>query len=186
MDIDEVQQVVMVWWLMMWFASDEGEQKIPTQQEWLSCELAAALHEAATGEKFLFSWRHDEQGREHCWRECEWTHRLNHAMETCGTLHTIVGLLKTFIRYESQLDHDESWHTSLLKDMYEGSAIYSATTSTFVPSRRMYEDARRHLECHAINGISHENLLRLCALYGQRMRPYVMRDLAYIKQHYFW
>ena len=146
----------MVWWLILWYASDEGELEIPSEHEWLTCELIATLVEEATEEKFWYSWRHNGSGREHHHQWNEWPNVLNGEMDRCDKYHRtrfdgwnlesrFRKWLKRFVWQSFQSDSGEKGYVSELKLFHIHNTPTSFGYSRFKPHREMYDKASSEL-----------------------------------------
>ncbi len=199
-ECNEMRLAGMIWWLILWYASDGGEVYIPSEQGWLSCELGATIVEEVTGEKQWYSWRHDEFDREchHDWRE--WPEMVNAKLENCERHNhsafdgskpksMVLGLLKRFVRYRLEYGRSDMWYGSDLKVFHEHTTPIISGRSTFRPHREMYNRAMAYLRDHgSILGFDQVELLTdwIGRLGMMVMRPYVDRDVAYIKKNYQW
>lgn len=180
----------MVWWLILWFASDEGKLEIPSEQEWLTCELVAALIEESRGEKFHYSWRHDFDGseRDHPWNE--WPEKLNAMAKMMPNRRgksaekNLRVLLKRFVAYQFQSAHDEKWYDSELKHFHANTTPTTAGSSRFVPYREMAQKSILFLGTQGTD--VYTGAMKWCEKIGTLMRPYIERDVAFIKSHYYW
>lgn len=183
----EMLLAAMVWCLAVWYASDEGKAEVPSQHEWLSSELVAALVEDGTGEKFWYSWRHDRFGKEHHYQWDEWPNGLNVALgmaiwEVEGSIDTLLlRLLGKFVQYRPQRDMDERWYDSELKLFIVSSMSIPQSRALFVPSRDM---AAKSIQAIGAEGVAlYAGAMSLCLRIGSLMRPYIKRDIAYIKKY---
>lgn len=199
-ECEEMQLAAMIWWLIIWYASDEGNPEVPSEQEWLSCELVATIAEEMTGEKFQYSWRHDEFGRERHQQWDVWPEYLNRVMErfpqypqyhpgATASKCKALDLLKRFVKYQFAFERDEKWYASELRTFHRGNTPTTFGCSRFVPHREMHNRALWYLTEHMAElGFDRIELVTdwLSRIGMQIMRPYVERDIAYIKKHYSW
>ena len=186
---EEMELAGMIWWLILWHASDEGKLEIPSEQQWLSCELVAVLFEMLTGVELWFSWRHNIAGSEcqHEWNE--WPDELNEMLrmikEGDGSVYgNMPILLKRFVRYEFNSQHDEKDFVSELKLFHEDHTPRPIGRSRFVPCSEIYTQAVGGLL--RFTSAHHSDVCEWCRKIGMLMRKYIERDVAYIKAHYSW
>lgn len=198
-ECEEMRLAGMIWWLVLWYASDEGRLEIPSEQQWLACELVATLIEEVEDRKFYYSWRHDRTNREQVQEWDEWPSYVNAQLDKCRTRNpnafsdaSVEGqmrdLLKRFVQYKFSSDHDEKDWMSELKIFHEQAMANSCRQSKIVPRRELYDKADKHL-CSIKGQRSKEFWCALpswCREIGVIMRPYIERDLAYIRKHYSW
>ena len=196
---EEMRLAAMIWWLILWYASNEGELEIPSEHEWLICELAATLIEEATAKQFWYSWQHDDANHE-CTQEWDvWPDRLNTELDRCAQYNPMKfdgwdfdsrlrKYLKQFVQQTFQCAHSEKWFISRLRWFHEE---YSTTQVTinrararFTPHYEMYRRAIDELPRHTFE--QYEDACEWCRRLGIIMRKYIERDIAYIKAHYSW
>lgn len=203
-ECEDMKLAAMIWWLILWYASEEGKIEIPSEQEWLVCELVASLIEEATGEKFWYSWRYDEFEREcdHQWNE--WPERINIEINRCARHQhakfngsdpksIVRGLLKRFVQQRFAYERSEKWYDSDLKVFHENATPTTYGRSTFKPHREMHNSALAFVSIYGMRlGLDRvEPIVELITDWLARvgiciMRPYIERDVAYIKKHYSW
>lgn len=192
---EEMKLAAMVWWLILWYASDEGTTKIPTQHEWLTSELVSTVFEELTGGRIWYSWQHNEDGEEqsHPWNE--WPIWFNEEMVRCERYHRnkfdgfdtesrMRKLLKRFVYQLFQYDRSDKWYTSELVLFHENHKPFPSGRSQFKPHREMYEKAKSELFKQL--PLRYEEVCEWCRKIGTLMRPYIERDIVYIKKHYSW
>lgn len=185
----EMQLAAMLWWQIIWYASDEGKREIPSQQEWLSCELVATIVETITGTPVWFSWNHNEKGKE-VPQQRGWQHRLNQALGACPvsevSLHwkMPLELLMRFVQYEPYGDGE---YSSMLEAFHETNAMHNTSRSTFIPHQATFQKTQDYFGDKSDFSVwERMTLQRICAELGGRMKPYIDRDIAYVKKNYLW
>lgn len=191
----EMRLAAMIWWLILWYTSDEGRLEIPSEQQWLTCELVAALIEEVEGKKFYYSWRHDRTNKEQAQEWDEWPSYVNGQLDKCRAVNpnafgatAIEGrlrdLIKRFARYKVERVHSEKDWMSELRIFHEQIAAKLCRRSTCIPDREMHTKAvgelLRYTSAH------HAEVCGWCREIGKIMRPYIERDVAFIKKHYAW
>ena len=193
-ECEEMKLAAMVWRLILWHACDEGRFEIPTEQEWLSSELVAAIGEDVTGTKIFFSGRHDWSGQEYN-QDFGWQDRLNDILESCEEVFhnkfdgstpegILRALLKRFVHYTFHSDHDEKGYTSELKLLIENDPAIARGRSLFIPHREMAMKSIRFLGEQGVD--VYAGAMEWCSRIGLLMQPYIARDVAYIEKHYSW
>lgn len=196
---EEKRLAAMIWWLMLWYASDAGKLELPSEQEWLSCELVATIAEETTGEKFRYSWKHNESGRVKMQQWNAWPEYLNRVMESSSRClpyslepdHPrclVMNLLKRFAKYRFVHEHNEKRYESNLSLFHKESALVMKECSRFKPGREMYHEAIEYVDeqqkyCGFDRG---ELLLWLSKMSLLIMRPCINRDIQFIRAHYDW
>ena len=186
---NDMQLAAMLWWLTIWYASDNGMDIVPSQQEWLSSELAAAIIKNVTGKEWWGSWRHDESGQVVS-QHRGWQLHLGQALDACDqqqgrpeVYKKLVGLLIQFVRYRHQGNGE---YTSML-EFYNNSALYNSARSTFIPHQETFRRAQQYIS--SMSGLCELECFHaqaICKNLAIDMRPYIKRDLAYIKKNYTW
>lgn len=196
-ECEEMSLAAMVWWMMLWYASDEGKIELPSEQEWLSSELVATIIEEVTEEKFRYSWRHSEAGRVKIQQWNAWPEYLNRAVErkprklpySFEPDHPkcrVLDLLRRFVKYHFVHADDKKWYGSALRSFHEENTPVTQGCSRFLPSREMYFRAMEYVsECIADLGFDRMESLTdwLRGIGIQIMRPCIRRDTTYIRAH---
>jgi len=184
-----MQLAAMLWWQIIWYASDEGRNEIPSQQEWLSCELVATIIETVTGTPVWFSWRHNEAGKE-APQQRGWQHRLNQALGECAVSEVSIHwkrpleLLMRFVQYEP---YGGGEYSSTLEAFHENNALHNTNRCTFIPHQETYRRAQQYLsQGSGLSELECFHAQAICKNLAICMRPYINRDLAYIKKNYSW
>ncbi|KKR12075.1 MAG: hypothetical protein UT41_C0003G0002 [Candidatus Wolfebacteria bacterium GW2011_GWC2_39_22] len=189
---EEMRLAARVWWLILWHASKEGTKEIPTQYEWLSSELVAALFEELTERKFWYSWQHSETGKEesHAWNV--WPLRLNTELEQCERYHQrkfdggdieskLRKVLKWFVWQNFQFERSDKSYDSELNLFHTNNTPFPSGNSRFKPCRDMYEKAVSDVLLYT--SANHTEVCEWCRKIALLMQPYIDRDMAYIRKH---
>ncbi|OGM94079.1 hypothetical protein A2524_04125 [Candidatus Wolfebacteria bacterium RIFOXYD12_FULL_48_21] len=185
----DMQLAAMLWWQIIWYASHEGRSEIPSQQEWLSCELAAAIIDEISRKPHWVSWRHNEKNMEIA-RSRGWQTRLTQALDACvlsdlgSNWIKPFKLLIQFVRYEPG---DGGEYDSALRMFHEENVLRNPGHSTFIPHQETYRRARYHIDNESgLSPLERFHVTTACEVIGGCMRLYIERDLAYIKRNYTW
>lgn len=191
---EEMQFAGMIWWLILWYATDEGRREVPAEHQWLSCELAAALIESSTKEQVRYSWRYDHAGNVCLHQWDVWPKEMNRLLQSApmrkgSTAEKRLQLLmRRFVTQWFVHGHGEKDYSSELTWFHESNTPRQITRARFIPSKEMYDKADACM-CESKGRYTAQFW---CVLPGwirdiaTLMRPHIERDVAYIKQHYSW
>lgn len=175
----------MLWWQILWYASDKGRKKIPSEQEWLSSELVAAMVKATTGKQWWVSSRHDESGTVVLFVHGWWS-QFGQVLDDYvlpkkfGRWTRVFRLLTEFVRCDRSGD-------SHLKLFHENNALHNPGCSTFIPHQETFRISEQYIKnASGLNGWDQIVYGKACKMLGEHMQPYIERDLAYIKKNYLW
>jgi hypothetical protein len=191
----EMRLAAKIWWLILWYASDEGRLEVPSEQEWLTWELAASIIDEVSGEKFRYSWGYDadRHPRSQSWNE--WPETLNDEMVECERHYYISfdkkthegrlrDLMRRFVWQDGKREGTETRYDSELKLFHEQSVRSVRRRPRFKPCGEMYVDAMGEL--FRLVPDHHAEVSEWCRKIAKIMRPHVERDVAFIKKHYSW
>lgn len=182
---EDMRLAAMLWWQILWYASDKGRKKIPSEHDWLSSELVAAMVKATTGKQWWVSSRHDESGAivlcVHGW----WS-QLGQALDNnvlpkkFGRWTRVFRLLAEFVRYDRS-------GNSQLELFHKNNVLHNTGCSTFIPHQETFRISEQHIKnASGLNGWNQIVYGKACEMLGEFMQPYIERDLAYIKKNYLW
>ena len=175
----------MLWWQTLRYASDGGKNRIPSEQDWLSSELVAAIVKMTTGKQWWVSARHDEEGVVGLCRR-GWQNSLNQALEDraqfkeFGRWERALVMLADFVQY----DRDEN---SNLRWFHENNALHNPGCSTFIPHQEIFRVSKQYIDNDSGLSVWDQCAYgKICEKLGEYMQPFIARDIAYIKKNYSW
>jgi hypothetical protein len=166
---------------LLLFASNEGQETLPSSEFDLIVEIAAGLVDFLGGKgdqcPNLSTTRYS--------REC-WQQTVNKLVEKTLEQHgdklnpQLRDALKNLIHLESCHSHGESWWESPLRFYLLFLACRNPMSSTFALSVPFVTHTKNQLQNLP------PDIVAQCQMIAQAMKPYVRKDVEYIRANFSW
>lgn len=174
--------------VLVYFASEKGQKRLPTIEQFVLSEVVAATIEYLTGQEYLFTYHRSENGTEYIREADDWEWKTNKAM--AETLERFGDKLNPALRKalkeltEIKFSSDAmGWKgtNSSLYTWYKHSICFSGMVSTFSLSVEFINEVEREVipELGA-------KTIRHCQAIAELMKKYLERDFDLIKRKYHW